>query len=71
MNRIYTPNLTEATFEFSNNDPRGCPRTEPLNWHLTPGDIAALKDAWENSEAIKDNIAHVQSFLQEESCKTH
>jgi hypothetical protein len=70
MNRIYTPNLTEATFEFSNNDARGCPRNEPLNWHLTPGDIAALKDAWENSEAIKDNIAHVQSFLQEESCKT-
>lgn len=68
MNRIYSPKICEATFEFDNTDARGCPRTEPLNWHLTPNDRRALQDAWNNSDAIKQNIARVQTFLAGGAC---
>jgi hypothetical protein len=68
MNRIYSSNLCEATFEFDNNDARGCPRSEPLNWHLTPDDISALQNAWNHSDAIKQNIARVQTFLAGGAC---
>jgi hypothetical protein len=68
MNRIYSPKICEATFEFSSTDALGCPRNEPLNWHLTPNDIRALQYAWQNSDAIKDNIARVQTFLAGGAC---
>ena len=68
VNRIYSPNICEATFEFSNTDERGCPRNEPLNWHLTPADSEALKDAWEKSDATKQNIMRVQTFLSGGPC---
>jgi hypothetical protein len=68
MNRIYSPKICEATFEFDNNDARGCPRNEPLNWHLTPEDIRALEGAWTNSDSIKENMARVQTFLAGGAC---
>lgn len=68
VNRIYYPKVCEATFQFNNNDATGCPRNEPLNWHLTPNDMHALEDAWSNSESIKDNIARVQTFLAGGAC---
>ena len=68
MNRIYSSQLCEATFEFNNLDERGCPRNEPLNWHLTSDDKQALENAWANSEAIEENIARVQIFLNGGAC---
>jgi len=68
INRLYSPNICEATFEFSNTDARGCPREEPLNWHLTPDDRRALQAAWSNSETVKQSIKRVQSFLAEGAC---
>lgn len=68
MNRLYPSNLCEATFEFSNADARGCPRSEPLNWHLTPDDIRALDTAWNDSESIKASITRVQTYLAGGPC---
>ena len=68
MNRIYPSALCEARFEFNNMDERGCPRSEPLNWHLTPDDKQALENAWSNSDSIKANIARVQAFLTGGAC---
>ena len=68
VNRIYSPKVCEAVFEFNNNDPRGCPRNEPLNWHLTPTDIRAVQDAWANSDSIQENIARVKTFLAGGPC---
>jgi patatin-like phospholipase len=67
LNQIYSPNVCEAIFEFTETDDVGCPRNEPLNWHLTPEDIEALRVAW-NSHAITANINRVQNFLQEGKC---
>jgi hypothetical protein len=67
LNRIYSPNICEATFEFAETDELGCPRNEPLNWHLTPKDIQALHDAW-NSNAINASIKRVQTFLAGRPC---
>jgi hypothetical protein len=67
LNRIYAPNVCEAVFEFTETDKLGCPRNEPLNWHLTPEDIKALYDAW-NSDDISANINRVQNFLREGKC---
>lgn len=68
MNRIYSSQLCEATFEFSNVDVRGCPRTEPLNWHLTADDKNALDEAWNNSADIRKNIERVQTFMTGGAC---
>ncbi len=68
MNRIYPSQICEATFEFSNLDKLGCPRNEPLNWHLTQEDRDALDKAWDQSDAISQNIARVQSFLAGGAC---
>jgi len=70
MNRIYAPYLSEATFEYSNTDQTGCPRNDPLNWHLTPGDIAALDEA-AKSATIKQAISQVRTFLTEGTCQAH
>ena len=70
MNRIYAPYLSEATFEYSNTDQTGCPRNDPLNWHLTPGDIAALDEA-AKSNTIKQAIFQVRTFLTEGTCQAH
>jgi hypothetical protein len=67
LNRIYSPNVCEATFEFSETDNLGCPRNEPLNWHLTPEDIQALQDAWK-SAAINASVKRVQDFLAGHPC---
>jgi hypothetical protein len=68
MNRIYSSQLCEATFEFDNLDARGCPRNEPLNWHLTGEDKEALDKAWAKSDGIKQSIARVQTFLAGGAC---
>jgi hypothetical protein len=68
MNRIYSPKLCEATFEFNNTDARGCPRNDPLNWHLTPDDVRAVQSAWANSDSIQENIARVKTFLSGGAC---
>ncbi len=68
MNRIYSSQLCEATFEFNNLDPTGCPRTEPLNWHLTRDDKQALETVWNHADSIQQNIARVQTFLTGGGC---
>ncbi len=68
MNRIYSSQLCEATFEFDNVDERGCPRSEPLNWHLTSDDKQALEKAWLKSDRVQANIARVQAFLNGGAC---
>jgi len=68
MNRIYPSQICEATFEFSNLDKLGCPRNEPLNWHLTQEDKDALDRAWGQSDSINQNIERVRTFLAGGAC---
>ena len=68
MNRIYPAQICEATFEFSNLDKLGCPRNEPLNWHLTQEDKDALDWAWGQSDSITQNIERVRNFLAGGAC---
>ena len=63
-------NVCSAIFEFSETNNNGCPRTEPLNWHLTPDDIAALRDAWDPAKQpkIQQGIDQVKLFLKTGDC---
>jgi hypothetical protein len=51
IQRLYgVPNVSSVIFEFNYVDARGTPRAKPLNWHLTPEDIDALRESWCLSE---------------------
>ncbi len=67
INHIYADQICEATFEFTNTDARGCPRNEPLNWHLTNDDKQAVENAW-HSDSIGLNTAKVANFLSGGAC---
>ena len=54
-------------FEFKNVDSRGCPRAEPLNWHLTPEDKEALTKALD-TVPIRTTRQSLESFLAGGDC---
>lgn len=60
-----TQNVTieKVVFEFDFKDEHGFHRTEPLNWHLTPDDKAALRAEWECAGSIGESRNRVQGFL--------
>lgn len=68
IKRVYTGGVCSAVFEFGGFDARGCRRAVPLNWHLTPDDIGALRRAWAEPESIRRNKDLVKTFLEQKQC---
>jgi hypothetical protein len=63
VQRLYgAPNVSSVIFEFNYVDTRGTPRAKPLNWHLTPEDIDALRESWCLAE-ISDQIKKARQFF--------
>jgi hypothetical protein len=55
--------IESVVFEFDFRDKHGYRRTEPLNWHLTPDDRAALQAAWGWNGKIGQSRKRVQALL--------
>lgn len=70
VKRLYPQEICSVIFEFKNVDETGCPKAKPLNWHLTPDDIEALRKAWESDAANNKQKEKAQKFLEEGECQT-
>ncbi len=57
-----TVSIQNVEFEFNFRDSRGGKRVDPLNWHLRPDDIQALRAEW-NDEKRNDARKKVRTFL--------